>query len=61
MLAPQSYRLVLQILTESGSYVLPNGVIVLSDMDAALLAAGRLDLDALLRAVPPPPQNDAAA
>ena len=33
----------LQILTEPGSYVLPNGVIVLSPEDAALVEAGLLD------------------
>ena len=33
----------LQILTDSGSYVLSNGIIVLSPEDAALVEAGLLD------------------
>ena len=41
----------LQILTESGSYVLSNGVIVLSDEDAALADAGLLEPYELVESV----------
>ena len=41
----------LQILTESGSYVLSNGMIVLSDEDAALADAGLLDPYELVESV----------
>ena len=44
----------LQILTESGSYVLSNGVIVLSDEDAALADAGLLDPYELVESVTTP-------
>ncbi|MBQ2735178.1 MAG: S8 family serine peptidase [Clostridia bacterium] len=44
---PGSYTLsdgtTIQILTENGSYVLPSGIIVLSEADAALVEAGLLD------------------
>ena len=55
---PGSYTLqdgtTLQILTESGSYVLSNGVIVLSDEDAALADAGLLDPYELVESVTTP-------
>ena len=44
----------LQILTESGSYVLSNGVIVLSNEDAALADAGLLDPYELVESVTTP-------
>ena len=48
---PGSYTLsdgtTVRILTENGSYVLPNGVIVLTDADFALVEAGLLDPYAL--------------
>ena len=47
MAAPGVFALpdgtILQILTETGSYVLSNGIIVLSPEDAALVEAGLLD------------------
>ena len=57
---PGSYTLsdgtTIQILTENGSYVLPNGVIVLSEADAALVDAGLLDPYALVES-PTVPSN----
>ena len=57
---PGSYTLsdgtTIQILTENGSYVLPNGVIVLSEADAALVDVGLLDPYALVES-PTVPSN----
>ena len=57
---PGSYTLsdgtTIQILTANGSYVLPNGIIVLSDADFALVDAGLLDPYALVE-TPTVPSN----
>ena len=48
----------LQILTETGSYVLSNGIIVLSPEDAALVEAGLLDPYELVESVTVPTNPD---
>ena len=48
----------LQILTETGSYVLSNGVIVLSPEDAALVEAGLLDPYELVENITVPSNPD---
>ena len=36
-------------LTESGSYLRPDGIVMLSDVDVELYLAGELDINALIR------------
>ena len=48
----------LQILTETGSYVLSNGIIVLSPEDAALVEAGLLDPYELVENITVPTNPD---